>query len=106
MDEERGEAAPMCPSADSPRMGREHHPGELWVQLPMWDSSEIVVCARLIVDARGGTCLPSVDVSDFWTGERISCKVGTPYRFPTDRLVALLWIEQEVEEACANCAPF
>src|SRR6185295_14792450 len=106
MDEECSEAAPDSPgrSVHHARLRGPRH--TVWSQPQLWDATQIVLHARMVIDGPGGDLTVSVECTDFWSGERLACEVRPALRFPTDRLVALAWVEALLVEWSDRASPF
>lgn len=106
MDSKRDEVTPHRSGLRASVLGHDVPRGRVWTQPQLWDASEVILCARMVVDGPGGTFTASVEATEFWSGDRLACEVRPGLRFPTDRMVALAWIEALMVEWSNRCAPF
>lgn len=106
MDQECSEAAPNSPRSRRAGHGRTRPVETVWSQPQLWDSTEVVLETRMVVDGPGGTFVASVAALDFWSGDAIALEVRTGMRFPSEVHLALLWFEERMLAYSASVAPF
>lgn len=94
MSEECSEAAPKSLDLRFADLRDERLAECVWFQPAMWDSPQVVLDARFVVDGPRGNMAVSLTCSNFWDLAPLACEVRTDFLFPADRVAAFRWLEE------------